>query len=76
MRRSSTSLSSWVERALLAYQSKVSGLKTAPTCRFDPVCSEYAVRAVRKHGAIVGLGKALVRLMKCGPWHPGGYDPV
>ncbi|MDY6049636.1 MAG: membrane protein insertion efficiency factor YidD [Corynebacterium sp.] len=73
---SNTPSPGWVERALLFYQARLSGLKTAPTCRFDPVCSEYAVQAVRKYGAVVGLGKALVRLLKCGPWHPGGYDPV
>ncbi|GAA4484945.1 hypothetical protein GCM10023094_39140 [Rhodococcus olei] len=47
-----------------------------PTCRFAPTCSEYAVDALRERGAVVGLGLTVVRLLKCGPWHPGGWDPV
>ena len=45
-------------------------------CRFAPTCSHYAIEAVRAHGAIVGLGLAIVRLVKCTPLHPGGFDPV
>lgn len=47
-----------------------------PTCRFTPTCSEYAVDALRERGAVVGLGLTVVRLLKCAPWHPGGWDPV
>lgn len=47
-----------------------------PTCRFTPSCSEYAVEAIRERGAIVGFVLAVVRLLKCAPWHPGGWDPV
>ncbi|MFZ2527440.1 MAG: membrane protein insertion efficiency factor YidD [Rhodococcus sp. (in: high G+C Gram-positive bacteria)] len=47
-----------------------------PTCRFTPTCSEYAVEALRTRGVVVGLSLAIVRLLKCGPWHPGGWDPV
>lgn len=47
-----------------------------PTCRFTPTCSEYAVDALRERGAVVGLVLTVVRLLKCGPWHPGGWDPV
>ncbi len=45
-------------------------------CRFEPSCSTYAVDAVERFGVIKGLGKAVVRLLKCHPFHPGGYDPV
>lgn len=45
-------------------------------CRFDPSCSEYAVEALRKHGACRGGWLALKRLSRCHPWHPGGFDPV
>ncbi|WP_084528467.1 membrane protein insertion efficiency factor YidD [Nocardia crassostreae] len=47
-----------------------------PVCRFTPTCSEYAVTALRTRGLFVGLGLAAVRLTKCAPWHPGGWDPV
>lgn len=49
---------------------------TPPSCRFTPTCSEYAVDALRERGAVVGLGLAVVRVAKCAPWHPGGWDPV
>jgi putative membrane protein insertion efficiency factor len=46
------------------------------SCRFHPTCSEYAIGALRRHGAIRGLWLALRRVGRCHPWHPGGYDPV
>lgn len=45
-------------------------------CRFAPTCSHYAADAVRGHGAFVGTGLAVIRLLKCQPLHPGGLDPV
>jgi uncharacterized protein len=47
-----------------------------PTCRFHPTCSEYARLAILKYGLVRGCLKALVRISKCHPFHPGGYDPV
>ncbi|MDP2137030.1 MAG: membrane protein insertion efficiency factor YidD [Candidatus Didemnitutus sp.] len=45
-------------------------------CRFAPTCSHYAQAALREHGLVHGLALAVRRLAKCGPWHPGGLDPV
>ncbi len=45
-------------------------------CRFTPTCSHYALAAQRNHGFFAGLALTLRRLAKCGPWHPGGSDPV
>jgi uncharacterized protein len=47
-----------------------------PSCRFYPSCSAYAVEALRTHGAFRGGWLTLRRLLRCGPWHPGGLDPV
>ncbi len=47
-----------------------------PTCRFSPTCSHYAVEAITKYGAIKGLYLSIKRILKCHPFHKGGYDPV
>jgi putative membrane protein insertion efficiency factor len=60
---------------LVFYQRFISPLKP-PSCRFYPTCSEYAVQAIKKYGILKGTGKAIIRVSKCHPYHPGGYDPV
>lgn len=57
------------------YRQYISPLK-APSCRFQPTCSLYAYEAIQKHGALKGSWLGVKRILKCGPWHPGGYDPV
>ena len=47
-----------------------------PCCRFIPTCSEYAMQAIEKYGALKGSWLALRRLLRCHPFHKGGYDPV
>lgn len=47
-----------------------------PTCRYSPSCSQYAIEAVRRHGAIKGGLLALWRLLRCNPWGGHGHDPV
>lgn len=46
-----------------------------PVCRFEPSCSHYAVACIAGHGALRGSLLSLVRLCKCHPFHPGGFDP-
>lgn len=46
------------------------------TCRFTPTCSEYAIEAIETRGALVGLGLAIWRILRCNPLFKGGYDPV
>jgi hypothetical protein len=62
----------WLIRA---YQLTLSPL-LGPRCRFYPSCSQYALEAVRAHGSLRGCTLALRRLLRCHPWHAGGYDPV
>jgi len=57
------------------YQLVISPL-LPPRCRFYPTCSQYAIEALQKHGAIRGGWLALKRILKCHPLHPGGIDPV
>lgn len=67
-------------RAVLAlirfYRRYLSPLKRNPTCRFIPTCSEYALEAVSKYGVMKGGWLALRRVLRCHPFHPGGYDPL
>jgi putative membrane protein insertion efficiency factor len=57
------------------YQLAVSPL-LPPSCRFTPTCSEYTMEAIKKYGAVRGSYLGARRLLRCHPFHPGGYDPV
>ncbi|MDD2401896.1 MAG: membrane protein insertion efficiency factor YidD [Clostridia bacterium] len=57
------------------YQKYISPLKGA-TCRFYPTCSQYAIEAIEKYGLFKGMILSIKRILKCNPYHPGGYDPV
>ncbi len=46
------------------------------SCRFTPTCSEYSIDAIDKYGTIKGFYLSLRRILRCHPFHPGGYDPV
>ncbi|MCK8060850.1 MULTISPECIES: membrane protein insertion efficiency factor YidD [unclassified Fusibacter] len=47
-----------------------------PNCRFQPTCSAYSLEALEKYGAIKGTYLSVRRILKCHPFHPGGYDPL
>ena len=58
------------------YRKYISGLKTTPTCKFIPTCSEYGIEAIEKYGALKGGLLTIWRILRCNPFSKGGYDPV
>ena len=52
------------------------GVAGAPTCKYHPTCSAYAVQAIRSYGILRGTVLAAWRLLRCNPFSHGGYDPV
>ncbi len=61
--------------AIRLYQRYVS-VRLPRSCRFEPTCSAYAVQALERHGLVVGLWLAVRRILRCHPFHAGGFDPV
>ena len=62
-------------KSIRFYQRRISPL-FGPRCRYYPTCSQYAVEAVERFGAFKGSILAVLRLLRCNPFFPGGYDPV
>ncbi|MBN1333808.1 MAG: membrane protein insertion efficiency factor YidD [Synergistales bacterium] len=61
---------------LIRFYQKAISPYLGKRCRFYPSCSQYSLEAIEQYGFLRGSFLALKRLLKCGPWHPGGYDPV
>jgi uncharacterized protein len=66
----------WIVACVRWYQRVLSPLKRTATCRYLPTCSEYAVEAVRIHGAVLGCTWAVMRILRCNPLFHAGYHPV
>ena len=62
--------------AMIRFYQKAVSPYTRPCCRFTPTCSQYAVEAVTKYGALKGPLLAVKRILRCNPFFKGGYDPV
>ncbi|MSS62963.1 membrane protein insertion efficiency factor YidD [Velocimicrobium porci] len=58
------------------YRKFISPLKGRPTCIYTPTCSLYAIQALEKYGIIKGGYLSIRRILRCHPFHKGGYDPV
>ena len=69
-----------MKRFLLAlirfYRREISPRKRKPCCRYFPTCSDYALTAVQRYGALKGGGMAAWRILRCNPFSKGGFDPV
>ncbi|TVQ15477.1 MAG: membrane protein insertion efficiency factor YidD [Leptolyngbya sp. DLM2.Bin27] len=68
-------LQTLLTRLIHGYRMVLSPL-LPPTCRFTPTCSQYALDAIARYGALKGSWLAIRRILRCHPFHPGGYDPV
>jgi len=68
-------VSATMQGVVRGYQLLISPL-LPPSCRYLPSCSDYAIEALARHGALRGGGLALRRLFRCHPWGASGYDPV
>lgn len=62
--------------AIIKFYRKYISPYKKPCCRFYPTCSEYALLAFQKYGCIKGGYLSVKRILKCHPFHPGGYDPL
>ena len=63
-------------KTIQGYQALAAGGLILSTCRFFPSCSYYAIESIQRDGFCQGIKLMIRRLMKCHPWHPGGWDPL
>lgn len=66
----------WLIILLLRFYKRFVSPLLPSACRFYPTCSEYMIAAVERHGAVRGVWLGLRRLVRCHPFHEGGFDPV
>ena len=66
----------WLLLGLIRFYQRAISPYFPPCCRYTPTCSQYALEAVKKYGPFKGGYLAVRRILRCNPFHPGGYDPV
>ena len=74
--RSWKSLKKLLIKLIRLYQKYLSPFKQYGHCKYTPTCSQYAIEALQKHGALKGSALAVWRILRCNPFSKGGYDPV
>lgn len=62
--------------ALIRFYQRFISPALPPSCRYTPTCSHYAYTAIERYGLVRGGWMGIKRILRCNPWHPGGYDPV
>lgn len=65
----------WMLALIRFYRQAISPYRQ-PCCNYTPTCSQYALEAIEKYGALKGGWMAFKRILRCNPFHKGGYDPV
>jgi putative membrane protein insertion efficiency factor len=66
----------WIAIGLVRVYQRILSPLLPPMCRYTPSCSQYMIDAIRKRGFVVGVIKGALRILRCNPFFPGGYDPV
>ena len=66
----------WLAMGMIRFYQRYLSILKPPTCRFTPTCSQYALQAIGKYGLAKGIYLGVRRLLRCHPFHPGGWDPV
>jgi hypothetical protein len=66
----------WLALKLIRFYQVAISPWLPPSCIYEPSCSQYGVEAISKYGFFKGGSMTVKRLLRCGPWSKGGYDPV
>lgn len=69
-------ITNWLVIAFIKVYQNTLGAFLVPSCRFHPTCSNYAIEVFHRFPFLRATALSLRRIIRCNPWHPGGYDPA